>query len=544
MIGIKVDAPKDQLEQPVIIQLLEYLVLHIGKKIQIIFVLGYKSNKVKNKNKSLDYHIIIGFILILFNFSFAYSQSLFEKTYQINDGGLMGGWGLVTDDYLIWSGSSLPDEDGITASPNSVWYGALIVTNGSGDTLWTKVNFDSVYKTTYGPVVDNLDGTFWVVGDKVDQSNHFYEYFVEQYNYTNSQPINSFEFQDSIPFTCQKLKKLSSGELILGGFYDDSLGIAKAYLLEINTNGNINWRLELPAFSTSVNQVIQIEETNNSLLVAELYLDIAYYTQIANFSVNLSGQILATDSFPSLPVPGFGISGLYFINSGSKMIIGGQFANTSFFDVGILKADINSLVINPTDTIGGSYTEYLNGATKIDSFKGFFSGQMYSNFNGMQYDAYSILVDSGGKVVNDYSFGDQNFEDKFYMTDELNNTYISFGNSIRNTPNGLRNLAYIVRYDSLGNISTGRSELLQEQVVQVFPNPAKEELYIKLNGYSQKGETDSEYTLFDAKGNSVLCGLLPINATTSLNVSNMVSGIYCLVVKNGNAIISRKVIID
>ena len=162
----------------------------------------------------------------------------------------------------------------------------------------------------------------------------------------------------------------------------------------------------------------------------------------------------------------------------------------------------------------------------------------------MFLDAFSVIIDSSGHFSNQYFFGNPQKNDDFIMTGELNNTFVSFGNSIRNTPNGLRNLAYIVRYDSLGNVSTGNVESLKEQAVQVYPNPAKEELYIKLNGYSQKGETESEYTLFDAKGNSVLIGLLPMNATTSLTVSNLVAGMYCLVVRNGDTFISKKVIIE
>ena len=483
----------------------------------------------KKMNKIYFAGFITFSILNLFSLTFCYAQTLFEKTYQLNDGGLMGGWGLITNDYLVWSGSSLPNEDGITATPNSIWYGALIVTNGMGDTIWTKVNFDSVYKTTYGPVVNNLDGTFWVVGDKVDQNNQFYEYFIEQYNFSSSQFINRYAFQDSIPFNCQILIKLTSGELLLGGSYDDVIGNFKAYLLEINTNGNIDWRLELPAFSNTVNQVIQFEEINNGLVVAELYLDAAYVTQIANFSVNLSGQILATDSLPSLPIPGFGIGGLYFINSGSKMIIGGQFSNPSYFDVGILKADINSLFIYPTDTIGGNYTEYLYGATKTDSFKGFFSGQMYSNANGMQYDAYSILVDSSGKILHDYYFGDQNYEDRFYMTGESNNTFVSFGNSIRNTPNGLRNLAYIVRYDSLGNVSTGNEESLKEQAVQVYPNPAKD--HFKILAPKEHSNTKFHYTLLNQQG-KVLVSDSFINET-QVSLSEYFGQQLCLLIVQG-----------
>ena len=496
---------------------------------------------MKNKNIFKNHINKIGYIFILFSYSICFSQPLFEKTYQVNNGGLMGGWGLVTNDYLVWSGSSLPDEDGIMVTPNSIWYGALIVTNGSGDTLWTKVNFDSVYKTTYGPVVDNLDGTFWVVGDKVDQNNQFYEYFIEQYDFSSSQYINRYGFQDSIPFNCQKLIKLTSSELLLGGYYNDISGIARAYSMVINTSGNAVWELELPSFSNTVNQVINLDELSNNMSVSVLYLDGSYNTQLVNLLIDTSGQVIQMDTFPSLPIFEYSIGGVYLINVGYKMVIGGYFPNPTFYDIGLFMMDMSSINFIASDTILEIKNESIKSAEKLDSLNGILSGETSSPSNGAQYDAYSILIDSGGNSTNTFHFGDAQYADVFYFSKNLGNTIVSFGNSIRNTPNGLRNLAYIVRYDSLGNVSTGNVESLKEQAVQVYPNPAKD--HFKILTSKEQSNTKFHYSLLNQQG-KVLVSDSFINET-QVSISEYSGQQLCLLIVQGeNYFRTFKIVIE
>jgi len=179
----------------------------------------------------------------------------------------------------------------------------------------------------------------------------------------------------------------------------------------------------------------------------------------------------------------------------------------------------------------------------------FISGSSLGNspFSSGNYDAITLCGDSFGNVQWYILTGDSTYDDDFIKTYIAGtNSFISVGNTIRNTASGVLNHAYFVKYDTLDVVSNiePNSHFTRNEHLMVFPNPAKEELYIKLNGYSQKMETEFEYTLFDAKGNLVLIGLLPMNATNSLTVSNLVAGMYCLVVRNGDAFISRKVIIE
>jgi hypothetical protein len=500
--------------------------------------------KKAKANTALVYAACFFALLLSWSNSFMYAQTLFEKTYQLNDGGLGRFYSLITNDYLVWTGISIADDDAINIPSYAVWQGALIVTNGNGDTLWTRTYGDSTFKTSYLQPIDNNDGTFFVSGYEADLNNDIYLHFLEQYNFQTGNQINRFVFSDSLQPDANTLLKFSSGDLILSGVYLEN-GILKSRINRIDLNGNIKWTLNLPSYSNSVNNVIKINENNANIVIVLGYLDANYLDHLVNFTIDTSGQIITTDSFPAFPINSFSCSGVFFPTfNNDEFFITGVFPNPSQLDLVILKATPSNLSFSIIDTLTGTYSDIAGGPNEISNNRAILSGYSNTPSAGMFLDAFSVIIDSSGHFSNQYFFGNPQKNDDFIMTGELNNTFVSFGNSIRNTPNGLRNLAYIVRYDSLGNVSTGNVESLKEQAVQVYPNPAKEELYIKLNGYSQKGETESEYTLFDAKGNSVLIGLLPMNATTSLTVSNLVAGMYCLVVRNGDTFISKKVIIE
>ena len=519
-----------------------HYVLPDGKTTQIINAPGIKSFSMKNKNISKNYLIKIGYILILFSFSICYSQSLFEKTYQVNSGGMYNTSSIVTGDYLVWSGVTLPFEDGITMSPSTNSYGAIITLNLSGDTLWTIVKGDTTYNFTYLSACDNKDGTFFISGDEADLNNLGYLYFIEQYNYQSSNLLNRFTFTDSIHFNTSKMIRISSGKLILGGFLDNPSGPYLAAIKAISSTGNILWHLELPAYSTTVNQVFNLFEDNDKNIIGSMiYLDASYDDHLINFRIDTIGQIISVDTFPQPAIAGFGYAGMYYSSDYSTLYVQGNFTNPNFFDVVSLTTDSMSSVVNIVDTIGGIYTEYLYNSQKTEFDFGLLSGVTVSPSNGLQEDAFCIFLDSLGKMVHTFNFGDIQYKDIFFSTEKVNNTFISFGNSIRNTPNGLRNLAYIVRYDSLGNVSTGNVESLKEQAVQVFPNPAKD--HFKILAPKEHSNTKFHYSLLNQQG-KVLVSDSFINET-QVSVSEYSGQQLCfLIVQGENYFQAFKIVIE
>jgi len=495
----------------------------------------------KKMNKIYFAGFITFSILNLFNLTFCYAQTLFEKTYQLNDGGLFNGFGLVTTDYLVWSGSSIPDGDAINISANDVWYGAIIVCNGAGDTIWTKSLEDTLLKSNYGNAIDNGDGTFFIVGFQTNLNNEPENYFIEKYSYQSSQSLNHFTFFDSISSDYYILQKLGNGDLLINGVFMDSLNAIVSCVNRIDSSGNLLWSTVMPSLSSSVNDIVKMKESGSEVLVAMSYLDNNYSSHLSMVTLDSVGQVISIDTFSNLPGSNASIYGLVFSQNNSNLIVSAVIPSPIYFDVYFLNFQTTSTLCQIIDSAGGYFTDVAGMGNYLSNNNSIFSGQTSSLSNGMQYDAYSILVDSSGHVLNTYHFGDQNYEDRFYMTGESNNAFISFGNSIRNTPNGLRNLAYIVRYDSLGNVSTGSTEPIRAQAVQVYPNPAKD--HFKILAPKEYSNTKFHYSLLNQQG-QVLVSDSFINET-QVSISEYSGQQLCfLIVQGENYYQAFKIVIE
>jgi hypothetical protein len=499
--------------------------------------------ETKKAKPNAAFVFVACFFALLFSWSnsFMYAQTLFEKTYQINNGGLANPNGLITDDYLVWSGLTIPDDDAINYPSYAVWQGALIVTNGNGDTLWTRTYGDSTFKTSYLQPIDNNDGTFFVSGYEADLNNDIYLYYLEQYNFQTGNQINRFVFSDSLQPDFNTMIKFSSGDLILSGVYLEN-GILKSRINRIDLNGNIKWTLNLPIFSNSVNNVRKVIEKGANIIASVGYLDNNYLDHLVNFTIDTLGQIINTDSFPAFPINNFSCSGIYFPSfNNNEFFISGSFPNPSQLDLVILKATPSNLSFTIIDTLTGTYSDIAGEPNEISNNRAILSGYSNTPSAGMFLDAFSVIIDSSGHFSNQYFFGNPQKNDDFIITGELNNTFVSFGNSIRNTPNGLRNLAYIVRYDSLGNVSTGNEESLKEQAVQVYPNPAKD--HFKILAPKEHSNTKFQYTLLNQQG-KVLVSDSFINET-QVSVSEYSGQQLCfLIVQGENYFQAFKIVIE
>jgi hypothetical protein len=518
------------------------LIQNVIKMILIYNVLHFKS-KGNFSNKWL--HVLQLLVLLCqLPLSNTYAQ-IIEKYYGFQPGGVVILSSCKNTDYVILAGSYLPNGDGITYTQNTKSQGAIFCCNGNGDTIWTKLegNPDSIKKFE-NDVADFGDGTFFLIGENYSMSNSSLGYYLERYQYSDGTKLLQTNFTDSTHYHPERLKKFTDGSLLLCGYAEYS-NIDKPFFLLLDSLGNEIWTIVLNHnynyyYFAATSEVIEYADSFK-VLVPKNY----YYPNI--ITIKKDGTFLSRDSLGICPTS---MTTLAFdtllMNSGYTILgnsvlpfsVNGDFfefkySNFSYYDTlhyGLLSTDVFT-----------SFSKENNGNKII-------SGQSGGNITGPgDFDAIAYCVDSIGNSLWYVLIGDSTYEDNFIKTYKTGtSSYISVGNTIRNTASGVLKHAYFVKYDTLDVVSNiePNSHFTRNEHLMVYPNPAKEELYIKLNGYSQKGETESEYTLFDAKGNSVLIGLLPMNATTSLTVSNLVAGMYCLVVRNGDTIISRKVIIE
>jgi hypothetical protein len=81
------------------------------------------------------------------------------------------------------------------------------------------------------------------------------------------------------------------------------------------------------------------------------------------------------------------------------------------------------------------------------------------------------------------------------------------------------------------------SQLQAENTVMIYPNPAHENLSIKLSRL-QQGAT---YVVYDANGKIVLSGRM-INDTKTISMKSLASGVYYVQIRNGKNVTTQKIV--
>jgi hypothetical protein len=385
-----------------------------------------------------------------------------------------------------------------------------------------------------------------LVGDDASISNVGLGFFLKRYNYSNGNMLLNVAFPDSSHYQPERIKKFSDGNLLISGNAKSSNNIYKPFFMLTDTLGNVIWyhlvNHNYPNYYTlaGTSEIIEYPDSFKAMILRNYC-----YPEI--ITIKKDGTFLSRDSLGLCPTSMTAFAFDTLINHGISVLGSNNLPPSLAWD--FFEFKYSNSVYYDTLKYGLLSSDAFSSHFKDNNGNIFISGSSLGNspFSSGNYDAITLCGDSFGNVQWYILTGDSTYDDDFIKSYIAgSNSFISVGNTIRNTASGVLNHAYFVRFDSMNVISDINSPLSKSTNFdfKVFPNPTKEELYIKLSGYSQKGETESEYTLFDAKGNSVLSGLVPINSTTSLTVSNLVAGMYCLVVRNGDAFISRKVIIE
>lgn len=88
---------------------------------------------------------------------------------------------------------------------------------------------------------------------------------------------------------------------------------------------------------------------------------------------------------------------------------------------------------------------------------------------------------------------------------------------------------------------TSTYNLLSNDVIKVFPNPAKDIINIEINTEAISGQLD--ITLFNAQGQIVRQQSSNINGLARINVSDLISGNYTMRLTNAKNIISKNIVI-
>lgn len=174
-----------------------------------------------------------------------------------------------------------------------------------------------------------------------------------------------------------------------------------------------------------------------------------------------------------------------------------------------------------------------SGANNVDFIT---TDSIYSCFSMHKHWMEYYGQNLGFGIVNYNIIGDTNFVYRIYngysnilglKATSDGGVILLFGNSlVKFMPNGLASILDI--------------ETKEKETIKVYPNPAKEILYIDIDC---KNFTKSEIELFDMQGKLVKKSKLNSKKENRINVSNLNSGAYNYNVSLNGKTISGKIII-
>jgi hypothetical protein len=147
------------------------------------------------------------------------------------------------------------------------------------------------------------------------------------------------------------------------------------------------------------------------------------------------------------------------------------------------------------------------------------NGIIFSSFDGLIWE-YSDL----DKSINDITSNDYEAVIDFLGNTEYRNNTFAVGDS-----------GYVVTNQPLG--LTGLNNIEMEVSVNVYPNPAKNQLFIEFDE-----EKNWEIQLLDASMKKTNISISTFEVRNGINISSLSKGIYFLVLYTGNEKIIKKVV--
>ncbi|MBK7964985.1 MAG: hypothetical protein IPK10_06665 [Bacteroidetes bacterium] len=153
-------------------------------------------------------------------------------------------------------------------------------------------------------------------------------------------------------------------------------------------------------------------------------------------------------------------------------------------------ANVSSAYLLKTDSIGDSIWSGLYGATFSSglysvcptSDGGYIATGRIVNGTPLTSDVYLLKVDAMGNTLWSKQFGD-GADDGYYVRQTKDEGYIICGKG--SSPNSIKNGTYIIKTDSLGNVSTGTSieEYNIQESFSVYPNPSDGSITIHIDRF-------------------------------------------------------------
>ncbi len=380
----------------------------------------------------------------------------------------------------------------IAGFTNSLGYGGydmyVVKTNKSGDTTWTKTFGGSNWDFAYSIAVTN-DGGYAIAGGTYSYGKGNEDMYLVKLN-ANGDTVWTKTYGGINDDEARSVKQTSDGGYILTGF-TKSLGDidGDSYTIRTDPNGDTLWTYKYSGAQE----------------------DCSY-----DIIENTLGQ---------------------FKTVGNTEVIG----NTEGFSVRI-SATGNFLSY---DYYGGADEDGLNGVAQAPGFGFAVLGYTYSfGFAGGTNDFVLYVLPAGISS----NFGGIKMEVGYSIANTLDGGYIMCGTS--NSYSSLDHI-YLIKTDSSGT-STGivvpyitdiENISMRKTNFNIYPNPSNNQIFISIPDDFTK--TKTSITITDLIGREYNTITIEKNTLiTEINTSEIKNGIYLLQLRNKNAVITERFIIQ
>jgi hypothetical protein len=361
---------------------------------------------------------------------------------------------------------------------SSSYDGLIIKTNSTGDTLWTKRTGGAGYEQFFD-VVEQTDGSLIIVGETTSYGAGGADVWVAKY--TSAGALSWMKTYGGTNYDEGfAIGKTSDGGFIITGQTNSwGAGNLDAFLLKIDSAGTMQWLKTYGGTAADIGYSLK-QATDNG-----------YY---------LAGQTYNTSN--------------------------------SLADVLLIKTNLNG-VVDWAKTIGGTDHDYAKSIKMTANGNLLLAGQTN---NLLTWKGYYLL-----KSDNSLGFGC--YENTFSPV--VTTPAASSGTAIPTTYSG-----FTISNVNIGAVTGGAmhsictsvsvNELLEQNAIRIFPNPAANHFTIEFNG--KLDGTNGELQIVDLTGRVVLEQTIRNQKSEIMN--RFSSGIYFVKIIHGKKVYTEKLVIE
>ena len=397
---------------------------------------------------------------------------------------------------------------------------ALLKFDNCGTVLWIKYYGDTLTNDA-GFINKTSDGQLVVVG-QTQISTDTTAIFLYKLD-TAGNILFKRQYVNSVHQSVKYVKQTSDKGFLMCGYISDASGTNNSYTLKTDSLGIVQWQQMIGGGADKYAQYAFETSDKNFIVVGD----------VSNPHTGFDVEVIKFDKNGNV------IWDKYFgdnLNNGSQGIIELSNGDYLFFgETEIQNSVAFDFFIDRIDTAGNNYGRHVFGGTATDAL---FSLVETNNMNlictgysssyngGSSNDIVVFKIDTAAQIKwlkNIYNSGaDIGYE----IEPSVFGGYLATGLFAKNNNN-----YFLTRTDTIGNTSAGISTIAREEEVNFYPNPCGDVFYVDV-------AATQNIEIINVLGECVKKQNLVAGKNTC--TINLPAGVYTVVVKQGNAIVSCK----